>query len=375
MFIKLALIILLSFDLSFAKVIEVTSTGAKCDGHTDDSNAIQKAFDQANSGDSIEFPSGKTCVHTKAFHLKKKDQITIFGHGPDSSKLDGIDPKNSAIVIEDSHDITIKDFRRNSPNTKTRVGPIIQAAGFNIRSCTDLHISNVVVYNAADVGIMNRNVSRALIENVKILSSRADGITMISGCRDITLQNNYAEYTGDDSFSSVGYTPSLNHNIKVLNCKSFNGHSSGLTIGGVIGYEARGVEVINASYAPIRFESSAYFKDDKVEDVLIHHNTIKGGPRDNVDLGGIWCDIGYKASEKVTIENNNLIDINGQHPIKLTAKVSLKHVIIRNNKITSRKKVKSSDCIYVVGDIADVKVSNNTLDNGSCQHTKVDHLV
>ena len=74
MLIQLALIILLWFDLSFTKVIQVTSTGAKCDGHTDDSNAIQKAFDQANSGDSVEFPAGKTCVHTKAFDLKKKNE-------------------------------------------------------------------------------------------------------------------------------------------------------------------------------------------------------------------------------------------------------------------------------------------------------------
>ena len=47
--------------------------------------------------------------------------------------------------------------------------------------------------------------------------------------------------------------------------------------------------------------------------------------------------------------------MNGQHPIKLTAKMRLKHVI-EHNKITSKNKVKSSDCIYLVGDISDIKV-------------------
>ncbi|CAG2170101.1 unnamed protein product [Oppiella nova] len=345
MLIQIALIICLSIHFASSKVIQVTSTGAKCDGHNDDTDAIQKAFDQAATGDSVEFPADKTCIHIKALHVKHKNDLTIFGHGPDSSKLDGLDPLNSAIVVEYATKLTIKDIRLNSPNTKKRGGGI-EAAGINTMHSTDLHITNVVIHNVGDIGIVNLNVSRGLIEHVKILTSYADGITMITGCKNFTLQNNYVEYSGDDSFSCVGYEPNINENIKVLDCESFNGHSSGLTIGGVINYEARGVKITNATFAPIRFESSTLWKDGLVRDVLIHENHIIGGPG-NLNLAAVWSDIGYKASEKVTIENNVMENIAGPHPIMLTAKQQLSHVTIRNNKLTTKNKVKSTMCIVL----------------------------
>ena len=55
--------------------------GAVCDGHTDDTAAIRRAFAAVRDGDTLLFPPDATCIISEPFVLSNLSDVTIVGQG------------------------------------------------------------------------------------------------------------------------------------------------------------------------------------------------------------------------------------------------------------------------------------------------------
>ncbi|PQV51507.1 pectate lyase-like protein [Jejuia pallidilutea] len=75
-------------ERKFTKVINPIDFGAKGDGVTDDSDAIQKALDTLEDGSMFLLPTGSFLV-TKTLFIRKKMNILFTGQGPGSKIIAG----------------------------------------------------------------------------------------------------------------------------------------------------------------------------------------------------------------------------------------------------------------------------------------------
>ena len=132
--------------------------GARGDGITDDTAAIQAAFDSLNDGDIIYFPSGTYIVnhggqnYTTAIKLQNKNNITI--------KL------NNAAIIK--HSLTNSGYYRILTCSKCNN---IEIYGGTISGESDIHINKV--FSSSN--------------NLTEISSYC---IVLEGCQNIYLHNN-----------------------------------------------------------------------------------------------------------------------------------------------------------------------------------------
>ena len=108
--------------------VDVRAYGAKCDGVTDDTAAIQSAINNSSAGANIQFPVG-ACVISNTLWVSKsmtlsgisRQSVIKFGDGlsiPEYTDMIKVEPNGSAIDGVSIHDLTING---NSGNT-TQIG-------------------------------------------------------------------------------------------------------------------------------------------------------------------------------------------------------------------------------------------------------------
>lgn len=78
---------------------DVTSFGAKCDGASDDTPALQKAFNSVKTGGTLAFPHGETCIISKRLSVHDANNYTVEGNGA-TIKIKNGTPKGNGPFIE-----------------------------------------------------------------------------------------------------------------------------------------------------------------------------------------------------------------------------------------------------------------------------------
>ena len=155
-------------------VYSVKYYGAKGDGVTDDTAALQKAFNEAPSGAVLEFPSG-TYLHAKSLILSK-DGTILMGKG---GVLQATNPEDQAIVLKGNKSAIVGmslkgvgTVRSSQPQT-TKIkatGRWNQILGNTIEGGAS---GGIFIYGAKDFRVAGNIVHDTL----------ADGIHMTNGAR------------------------------------------------------------------------------------------------------------------------------------------------------------------------------------------------
>eukprot|EP00039_Didymoeca_costata_P011195 m.156103 g.156103 ORF g.156103 m.156103 type:complete len:509 (+) comp15094_c1_seq10:137-1663(+) len=214
--------LLLLFPLIHASHQEVTlcnvqSFGAKCDGHTIDTVAVQKAFLNTSCTQGVMFPKGKTCVcgslklrSNLVVHIEE-DAVLLgapkgnydppepnpwsawqdFGHSHwQNSLLWGIGVENVTL----QGDGTIDGVDLPSSNPPPGMGDKLIA----LKSSSHITISGLTMRNTGHFAILATNVEFLTLSHLTLRPTR-DGIDLVS------VRNAVVEYVdivggGDDAF-------------------------------------------------------------------------------------------------------------------------------------------------------------------------------
>ncbi len=259
-----------------ANTLYVTTYGAACDGSTVDTIYIQNTIDAAGPGDSVVFPSG-TCVYDDNLNINGKSTIWLVGSGMNSTILKAIDPAHSAIRITNSSGISIHDLEIWSANSTGRSGDDAHAGGVWVSNGYNVNFSGIRVHYTSAAGIVIEGSQNVGVYDSEFIDTWADGVHVagrnVGANVSVTIQNNYAWGTGDDSFSCVGYTD-LNQYVGFYNNESHLSGASGITV-----EACQYVEVFNNSIADsmqpgVRVGTSDYWESWFTSDVDVRWNEL-----------------------------------------------------------------------------------------------------
>lgn len=202
--------------------------GAKGDGATDDTLAIQSALDFAKERKLIvRIPEGTF------FSGALMVRASIVGEGiillkSSSNYNDGIVIKENGISIEG---ITIKGSREQTGDS---YNDYLGTVGIYARDLLDVRIENVKIENTFQMGMYFAECSRFKILNNQISNVRGnygDGI-FCTGCEKMIIDSNYCS-----DYTRIGIVLEGNETIKskfniISNNLCENGHDSSILTGG-----------------------------------------------------------------------------------------------------------------------------------------------
>ncbi len=213
----------------------VKKHGAKADGKTMDTPAIQKAIDECNrnGGGTVYFPSGiylSGSIHLKnniTLYLENGATILASPNDDDFDPYEKLDFKNdsdketsyfhfSLIWGEDVENIAILGNGTIDCNRKDREGP----KTIGLKRCKYVTIKDITIRNSGNYAISMLGTDFVNIDGISIFASYADGIDP-DCCHNVRIANSYIE-SWDDAICpktsySLGYKRSTEY-ITVTNC-------------------------------------------------------------------------------------------------------------------------------------------------------------
>jgi polygalacturonase len=250
--------------------VNVRNFGAKGDGKTIDSNAINKAIDHAaaRGGGTVFFPAGTYA----SFTIRLKSKVTLYidngatilaAPSPEDGKggydlAEPMDPviatyqdfghshwKNSLIWGEDLHDIAItghgliwgkglgrgdgKDNWLKDPN-----GPGTGNKAIALKNCRNVILSDFQMLEGGWFALLATGVDNMIIDNLLVDTNR-DGFD-IDCCKNVRVSNCTVNSPYDDAICpkssfALGYAR-VTENITIANCTVLGNYKVGSVLDG-----------------------------------------------------------------------------------------------------------------------------------------------
>lgn len=246
------------------------SFGARGDGTTDDTAALQRAIDSAASQDAaVELAADRTYLLSRALELP--DGAHLSGSGP-SSRLrftwrfnddehDGFYLGNRDQDAGGNSDITLADFAIVGDGSGLPAGlnelhhePRVPAV--RLRLVDRFRIEGLDIGHAPGISIIHQGCSNGVIADNRIHDSGRDGINgtwHVRNMREILIEDNVITRVGDDAIAIIG-TPgnlpnrdALPHDVLVQDnvIRGWESNRNGLLLGrGITVMAARRVGIV-----------------------------------------------------------------------------------------------------------------------------------
>lgn len=174
------------------------SFGAKGDGATDDTAALQAAINSATTGKTVFLSPGKTYRHTKVLKFAIPG-VTVSGTGT----LYATSESTSAVHLA-ANNITLDGPTLRMGSTLQRWVAFEQMK-LRLGRFTGLTVRNVTIDGSAAAGIYVGGSDNFLLENVTVRDTRADAIHMTGGAANGRVVHPVVSNPGDDGVAVVSY--------------------------------------------------------------------------------------------------------------------------------------------------------------------------
>ena len=259
-------------DGSTARVFDVKESGAKGDGKTLDTDAIQKALDECGKagGGTVRFPAGTYLSKPISLHSSTTVQLDAG-----ATLLATDDPADFAGSTSNSfipfvggkklHDVTItgqgiidgsgakwwipaEAARQKTPGyTLPRPNLVV------LTGCTNLRVENITLQNSPKFHFVPTDCDGVIVSNVTVLApahaANTDAIDP-SACRNVVITKCRID-VGDDNVAikagkAMPGRPFACENITVTDCTFLHGH--GMSIGSETAGGVRNVTVRNCTF-------------------------------------------------------------------------------------------------------------------------------
>lgn len=254
-----------------ARTYNVLDFGAKADGTTNDTKAVQNAIDACtkNGGGTVLIPSGKTVVTGTIF---LKDYVTL--------RVD-----NGAVLlgspnIADYSDNTHKNMYKNEPHMNKCLIYADGAKSFAIegygtidgngytenftaktgrpmlmrfKNCKKIHMRDITIINPAAWVSAWLYCDEIVVDGIRIhsrVNKNGDGLDF-DGCKNVRVSNSSFN-TSDDSICLQASDPNIScENIVITNC-NFESKWAGMRIGLLSRGDFESVTVTNCTFSNIQ---------------------------------------------------------------------------------------------------------------------------
>ena len=309
-----------------AKVFNVKDAGAKGDGKTLDTEAIQKALDDCAKagGGTVLFPAGTylskpivlkassmTVQLDAGVTLLATDDPADFAGSKSNSFIPFVSGKNlhdvtftGAGIIDGSGAkwwIPAEAARQKTPGyTLPRPNLVV------LTGCTNLRLENITLQNSPKFHLVPTDCDGVIISNVTILApataANTDAIDP-SACRNVLITKCRID-TGDDNVAikagrAIEGRPFASENITITDCTCLHGH--GISIGSETAGGVRNVTVKNCT-----FENTQY-------GLRIKSQRGRGGIVENIT----YSDITMKnVDPAITLSSYYIFNTNGYTTVK-----------------------------------------------------------
>ncbi len=288
--------------------VSITDFGAKGDGHTDNSAAIQAALDFAKTnGLDVLVPAG-VFAHSSTLSISG---IHVSGTG-DGSVLKATHYGQEALYLRgdgaDLSDLRIESVNGARLSTDASAQVLVDGA-------INFAVENIHIVGSSSAGIQVNTGAYGTIADNLIENTRADSIHMVSGSHDIVVENNRTVGSGDDGISVVSYQGAGTvHNITVSDNEVLDntgGRGVAVVGGSEVVIEHNTVES-SASNAGIYIAAEQAYNTEAVHDVQVTDNTVidAGGPTSGHGAITLYNSQGGQGltNDGITIADNDIID-------------------------------------------------------------------
>ncbi len=192
-------------------VIRPEDYGAVGDGSTDDTTALQNAFDAAE-GKTVYLDPAKQYVHTAVLTIAT-NMVTVTGGGT----LLATAEQTSAVHVSGNY-VVISNVALKMQSTTQRW---VANEQMKLRVTGD-HFTgyDVVIDSSAAAGVFIDGAGSFTVDRFTVFNTRADGIHCTNGAHDGVIRDCYCHDTGDDGFAIVSYQSDATRCSNIVNSGS-----------------------------------------------------------------------------------------------------------------------------------------------------------
>jgi polygalacturonase len=365
-------------DNTAPHVFDVKESGAKGDGKTLDTAAIQKTLDDCGKagGGTVRFPAGtylskpivirssSTTVQLDAgATLLATDDFADFAGSRSNSFFPFVSGKNL-------HDLTITGqgtidgsgakwwIPAEAARLKTPGYTLPRPNLVVLTGCTNLHVENITLQNSPKFHLVPTDCDGVIISNVTVLApagaANTDAIDP-TACRNVVITKCHID-VGDDNVAikagrAMPGRPFACDNILVTDCTCLHGH--GISIGGETAGGVRNVTVRNCTF------------ENTENGIRIKSQRGRGGIVENISYSDITMKNVFPA---ITLTSYYMSNSSGDakqqsEPIKDTAQaVTAGTPIFRNIHIKNLTATSSKAAGIIIG-LPESLISDVTLEN------------
>lgn len=291
------------FDAS-GPTVSVLSAGAAGDGVTDDTDALQAAFDAARPGETVELPKGRTFAHGDVLSLRSPG-VRVTGGGT----LLATDEQRSSLVLA-ADDVVLEDVTLQVEKTTKRWDAYEQQR-LRLDGHSGIVVRDVRVEGSAAAGVyVGGGTSDFLLEDVQVNGTRADGIHVTQGAHDGRVVSPVVENVGDDGVAVVSYAQDGEPCARIeIESPLVDGSSGGRGISVVGGAEItfRDIDVSDTYAAGIYIAAEGSFDTTGVNGVLVEGGSVTGANTgDDIDHGAVLI---YNGTDDEKVQNIKIVDV------------------------------------------------------------------